>query len=47
LIARIKQLVEQCKQARKVRFHYVAGHAGIKGNEMVDQLAKEAACPIE
>ncbi len=39
LVGEIKELL---KKWPKARFYWVAGHAGIEGNEIVDKLANEA-----
>jgi hypothetical protein len=41
----IRSTEEICRQNIQVEFRWVPGHAGIEGNETVDQLAKDPAAP--
>jgi ribonuclease HI len=36
------QLLDEQVKKHKISWHWVKGHAGIKGNEMADQLANQA-----
>jgi ribonuclease HI len=36
------QLLDEQVKIHKISWHWVKGHAGIKGNEMADQLANQA-----